>query len=607
MKKKLFFCFFLVTLLISPKSVYATTDSNEIEKDQVSEEKVEVSQSMAEETIESETQQSVEKNQEEKKEVMTPKKRISPVESRSLRLARVGVSDLPGARDPDKKGIYLLFPMRVGIISQPQEEQYLVKGESADLSIRTTSWLNPFSKVSVDVREWSEDGNGGWVNNGIIGTFKSSRSGLLGSSEQSIDIPIGNLQEGRYYFQLETKLNKFPVIGGLGANWYYSNLAKVEVKKEPISANRVSITTPKVVFEQATYPVKAVTNPVDATVSMNWFSSLNVNEIELLSDTGRSIEFRVKNQLPAVNKSTDKPGIPFNITATATNNNGGSVSDGKTIYLGGLSAKKVAQDSGFSWDVDEQALLDLDGAVENNQPWNYQWQYIDETGIKSFKPSDGANNNAGTLSSLTDLNEQAHLLTFKRDSEFMSIAKKATDQGKPFAVQVSFSTVIETGDDKTETVTITSNKAQLEVSKPEGKLSLQQVPDFNFGTIPGSYVYEGTKGREPSAKGKLIISDTRYPSNGWYLNAKMSPLKNKEEQPLENASELQLKASDIDVSLTDNNKEIVITDSTKSEESDLVGSLQLQENPRVQLKPEDIYSSTITWTLIPAVVKANPA
>lgn len=51
-------------------------------------------------------------------------------------------TDLPGAHEPDRNGLYLLFPLRTGILSQPQEEQYIVEGTKADLSIKTTSWVN---------------------------------------------------------------------------------------------------------------------------------------------------------------------------------------------------------------------------------------------------------------------------------------------------------------------------------------------------------------------------------------------------------------------------------------------------------------------------------
>lgn len=45
-----------------------------------------------------------------------------------------------------------------------------------------------------------------------------------------------------------------------------------------------------------------------------------------------------------------------------------------------------------------------------------------------------------------------------------------------------------------------SNKAQLLVNKATGKLLLQQVPNFNFGKLPASYIYEGTKIESPLRK-----------------------------------------------------------------------------------------------------------
>ncbi|MEG0908468.1 MAG: cell surface protein, partial [Lactococcus sp.] len=192
-------------------------------------------------------------------------------------------TDLPGAHKPDRNGLYLLFPLRTGILSQPQEEQYIVEGTAADLSIKTTSWVNTWGTVKVKVNAWQEQADGSWLNKGSIGEF-SDRSGILGSTKQSIDIPVSKLQAGNYYFQLETRLNQVPIIG-LAAT-YYSDLAKVTVKDKPVAASGISITTPNVVFEKATYSAKAVTTPRDATGKITWTSSLK--GINFLKTEGRS-------------------------------------------------------------------------------------------------------------------------------------------------------------------------------------------------------------------------------------------------------------------------------------------------------------------------------
>lgn len=132
-------------------------------------------------------------------------------------------TDLPGAHEPDRNGLYLLFPLRTGILSQPQEEQYIVEGTTADLSIKTTSWVTSLGKVKVKVNAWQEQDDGSWLNMGSIGEF-SDRSGILGSTKQSIDIPVTNLQAGNYYFQLETRLNTLPIIGSISAIGLMSNI-----------------------------------------------------------------------------------------------------------------------------------------------------------------------------------------------------------------------------------------------------------------------------------------------------------------------------------------------------------------------------------------------
>ena len=239
-------------------------------------------------------------------------------------------TDLPGAHKPDRNGLYLLFPLRTGILSQPQEEQYIVEGTAADLSIKTTSWVNTWGTVKVKVNAWQEQADGSWLNKGSIGEF-SDRSGILGSTKQSIDIPVSKLQAGNYYFQLETRLNQVPIIG-LAAT-YYSDLAKVTVKDKPVAASGISITTPNVVFEKATYSAKAVTTPRDATGKITWTSSLK--GINFLKTEGRSVEFDAGDQLDEVNTDEQAPGIPFTMSAGIRNDDGTTPTDNKTIYLGG--------------------------------------------------------------------------------------------------------------------------------------------------------------------------------------------------------------------------------------------------------------------------------
>ncbi|WJE13838.1 cell surface protein [Lactococcus petauri] len=354
-------------------------------------------------------------------------------------------TDLPGAHEPDRNGLYLLFPLRTGILSQPQEEQYIVEGTTADLSIKTTSWVTSLGKVKVKVNAWQEQDDGSWLNMGSIGEF-SDRSGILGSTKQSIDIPVTNLQAGNYYFQLETRLNTLPIIGSISAMTYYSQLAKVTVKDKPVAASGISITTPNVVFEKATYSAKAVTTPRDATGKITWNSSLK--GINFLKTEGRSVEFDAGDQLDEVNTDVQAPGISFTISAGIRNDDGTTPTDNKTIYLGGLAAKNVAEDSGMSWELDGQGLADLNKSVESAEVWSYEWKYIEGKTSKAFSETQGVKNYKGTVSDLTSLNDTDHILSFAQDSAFMKTAREATENGKPFAVQVTFSTTIDTGDEQ---------------------------------------------------------------------------------------------------------------------------------------------------------------
>lgn len=510
-------------------------------------------------------------------------------------------TDLPGAHEPDRNGLYLLFPLRTGILSQPQEEQYIVEGTKADLSIKTTSWVNTWGTVKVKVNTWQEQADGTWLNKGSIGEF-SDRSGILGSTKQSIDISVPNLKAGNYYFQLETKLNQVPILGF--AATYYSELAKVTVKDKPVAASGISITTPNVVFEKATYSAKAVTTPRDATGKITWNSSLK--GINFLKTEGRSVEFDVRDQLDEVNTDVQASGIPFTISAGIRNDDGTTPTDNKTIYLGGLAAKNVAEDSGMSWELDGQGLADLNKSVESAEVWSYEWKYIEGKTSKAFSETQGVKNYKGTVSDLTSLNDADHILSFAQDSAFMKTAREATENGKPFAVQVTFSTTIDTGDGKKETVTLSSNKAQLLVNKATGKLLLQQVPNFDFGKLPASYIYDGTKDREPTAQDHLEIVDSRA-KGGWRLSAKMSRFQSNNNHRPKFNSQLTMSTYPFEINLKDDDIDNYIVDSVSSEAFDLTGQLLLQPDPLADLSAGETFSSTITWNLVSTTKSTPPA
>ena len=509
-------------------------------------------------------------------------------------------TDLPGAHEPDRNGLYLLFPLRTGILSQPQEEQYIVEGTKADLSIKTTSWVNTWGTVKVKVNAWQEQADGTWLNKGSIGEF-SDRSGILGSTKQSIDISVPNLKAGNYYFQLETKLNQVPILGF--AATYYSELAKVTVKDKPVAASGISIATPNVVFEKATYSAKAVTTPRDATGKITWNSSLK--GINFLKTEGRSVEFDAGDQLDEVNTDVQAPGIPFTISAGIRNDDGTTPTDNKTIYLGGLAAKNVAEDSGMSWELDGQGLADLNKSVESAEVWSYEWKYIEGKTSKAFSETQGVKNYKGTVSDLTSLNDADHILSFAQDSAFMKTAREATENGKPFAVQVTFSTTIDTGDGKKETVTLSSNKAQLLVNKATGKLLLQQVPNFDFGKLPASYIYDGTKDREPTAQDHLEIVDSRA-KGSWRLSAKMSRFQSNNNHRLKFNSQLTMSTYPFEINLKDDDTDNYIVDSVSSEAFDLTGQLLLQPDPLADLSAGETFSSTITWNLV-STTKSTPS
>ncbi|HBI1770664.1 TPA: WxL domain-containing protein [Enterococcus faecalis] len=544
-------------------------------------------------------------NKDDKEQNIEKEKEVKDSEKSKI----VSIDDIGLPNDfeePDKKGSYIggliNIPLRVGILSQPQEEQYLVEGTTADLSVVTTSYLPPLgSTVEARVDQWTfQSDSGSWSNKKEIGKFTGKGSGIFGTRKQTINIPIEGLSEGVYYFQVKAKLRR---LGALLTTNYYSQLAKVEVKKEHINAESISVSTPKVIFENADYSAKAVTNPKDATSEIHWGSTLA--DLEFSSMTGRNVEFGTEKQLPDINTDTQMPGIPFHIAANAVNNDGTKVSDYSTVYLGGLAAKEVSRDSGFSWEVDSQGLADLNESLESSNVWTYKWEYIDENGTHEFSSKDGLKNFSGTIQNLTDLNDRSNLLTFDKNSKFMEQAEELTNQGKPYAVQVTFSTVVETDEKKNETVKITSNKAQLRVNESDGKLSLTHVPNFKFGVLPASTIYEGTKENEPEANDLLEITDSRYDTPGWILNAHLSQFRSDQEHTLAEKSKLRMISYPIDISLLDDNEPHYIVDSKSSESFDMLGKLHLEASPNASISNGEVFSATITWELVSASVKVD--
>lgn len=376
------------------------------------------------------------------------------------------------------------------------------------------------------------------------------------------------------------------------------------MKDKPVAASGISIATPNVVFEKATYSAKAVTTPRDATGKITWNSSLK--GINFLKTEGRSVEFDAGDQLDEVNTDVQAPGIPFTISAGIRNDDGTTPTDNKTIYLGGLAAKNVAEDSGMSWELDGQGLADLNKSVESAEVWSYEWKYIEGKTSKAFSETQGVKNYKGTVSDLTSLNDADHILSFAQDSAFMKTAREATENGKPFAVQVTFSTTIDTGDGKKETVTLSSNKAQLLVNKATGKLLLQQVPNFDFGKLPASYIYDGTKDREPTAQDHLEIVDSRA-KGGWRLSAKMSRFQSNNNHRLKFNSQLTMSTYPFEINLKDDDTDNYIVDSVSSEAFDLTGQLLLQPDPLADLSAGETFSSTITWNLVSTTKSTPPA
>lgn len=517
---------------------------------------------------------------------------------------------------PDKKAIQFIFPIRLGFISQPQPVQYLVKGQEINLDFKNLSWgarLLDGSKIKSKLYRWEMLEDGSWTKREVF-MNKSSDGSFLGLGYRypsgirlNTSVPASGVDQhkaGVYYYQVESRLVTFPLLGTRAT--YYSNLARVEIYDKAIPTEKLTIKAPQVIFNNAIYPVSAVTDPINSTTEIKWSS--NNSKLGFLAEEGRHNEIEIQNMVDDVNTDVNKPGIPFTITATAKDFSNTTKSATETIYLGGLAAKVQAPTDNFRWKLDQQGLIDLDDAIETEYSWNYEWKFYDYKGNELKNVSDNIDNLTGTVTNLSDLNSLEKAIYIKNNSSLMKKAYEYSEKGQDISTQVILTTKVVKDPDKgtTENVTISSNKASLTVRKPPEELTIKQVPDFTFDSIPVSYIYEGIGNNiVRSAENDIKIVDTRENSRGWILSASMDRFKTSSGTQLTSTSSIKIKGTGSDKTISDDNSWIPIMQSNTSETVSVTGTLGLSPNPTINLQEGDMFSSTITWNLISANLRAG--
>ncbi|QNN74862.1 WxL domain-containing protein [Weissella diestrammenae] len=385
-------------------------------------------------------------------------------------------------------------------------------------------------------------------------------------------------------------------------------MAKVVVLPKPVPSTNLAISVTPVVFSTVAYDSKANITPNNSTDLVQW--QTGSYKTTYLPANGRQTKFVFDKTYvdPAtfVNKDTAVAGYPAKVAAIAGDTSTPSRNSASApVAVGGLAASRVAQDAGLKWQV--SGLSDLQTASESTNPWKYQWQFFDGDGKKLTTPTtaQGVTHTSGTIATIDALNSDQNILTFARDSSFMKDAAAATTKGKPYRAQVTFTTTASDDSKKRadNTITVSSNVAELQVTKPAGKLSLDQVPNFNFGDINVSQVYNGTKNaaKKPEVTSNLAISDTRVGANDWQLTVNMTPYKTVTGTNLVAGNVLRL-ISDLDTSntdLIDNNTPVTVATSAKTKPAvwPIKAQLLLNANPNIDIFNHQRFISTVTWNL----------
>lgn len=511
-----------------------------------------------------------------------------------------------GVQTPSPDGLITLnFPIRAGFTQQPPAEQYVTLGSDVDLSVKAVGLdLNVFTKPKVLMTQWTLGTDGvTWQSNPNAGSY-STTSGTL-SNLYAAKIGYGpsygqQLAVGTYYFQMRISFN---------AGYYYSNLAKVVVTVEAVSASAVAVTPEAaVVLPNLSYTVNADITPADATNPVTWSAN---DLLDLTNTSGRGNTFQVDNAAIAdqINTDPNTPGLPATLTATVN-----GLNTATTVYVGGLKAQDLPLDTvrkdGISWPVAglDKLTAEFYGADSSGNASltssTYQWRYYSKNAAGTYTsaafPTD-VQNGSGNFTTPEEL-DGPQILTIPGNSSFVTAAAAASAAGAPYYVGLTLTLNFSGG----STLTIPTNLAQLAIGEAANALSLVQVPNFSFGTVTGSQLYQGVVQMPLNSVNQgddyLEIADTRTTASDttWQLQAQMGPLLDQNKQTIKTAS-LMISglATASKVTLTSQNQLVTIADSAHESPglNQVQGTLTFGANPQLQLSAGQTFSSTITWTL----------
>lgn len=495
------------------------------------------------------------------------------------------VESEPDFDQATSNGFWFLIPILHGFRSQPQSEQNIVKGDIPSIRGRlVTDWNFLFpATVNITIKQWS-------LNNGVweLATKTSNIDRLIGLADfDEQKLAISKLDTpGTYYYQLS-------YTDGASKNPWVSQKVKVNVLPDPVPATGLSISAPPVVFtgdqyngvDTFSYDALGPVTPSNSTDPVNWIGSGNVRYTQ---SVGRQTKFSIDKSIVSgstINTDVNKSGIPVVLNAKA-----GAANGSQTVYVGGVPARTTEKDVSVKWPVD--GISDFVKTTNNQvNNWDYSWSFFDSKNNK-ITNTNGVNNISGSVTDLNSLNSGNQLTINK--GQFMDAAYNASRAGAPYYAQLTINYSIN-GNKQT----ITSNKANLYVTEPQKSLTLDSVPNFDFGTLKSKDIYNGfTDVTNKNADNHLIVTAKNIPS--WNLTASMNKFTTSDSKQVDGATLMMKGISTKNPVVDDKNLAQNIVNSTDSASGgnwSVEGHLAMAPNPTASLGDNNNFSSNIIWTL----------
>lgn len=337
---------------------------------------------------------------------------------------------------------------------------------------------------------------------------------------------------------------------------YWSQLATVNVTPERVPTTGIKIRTDDQVLNNSQATIAhAMLTPADATDPITWTSS--DPDLAAIDEYG---------DITAADASTDNSGKAHDhgiVTITGSSND---LSDSTQIMVGALQDVTVVEGTPATFKLED---LPPDLTVSN-------W----------YRVKDGK---------ATALNQTGTSYTVK-------VPTNADDDGTSYYASLSYQV-------NGKPQTVTTNAALLTV-KSGGKLTLNAVPNLNFGTLSLADLSQGTTlklvqnstesgdGFDGNNDSQLTVTDERTVGSDWQLSAQLAPFANSEDNSQITDAQLALKDTTgaIDQVLTSGTSQTIYTQSGYHGQSFTMtpSTLKIGADP---LASTGQYQSTVLWTL----------